>query len=75
MRNAPAPAALGCEAVPIEVTAATRFALTPEALLAAHRKRRLHGVLIASPTNPTGTMMTAAARRSGVKARAAPVTS
>jgi aspartate/methionine/tyrosine aminotransferase len=52
-------AALGCEAVPIEVTAATRFALSPEALLAAHRERPLKGVLVASPANPTGTMMTA----------------
>jgi aspartate/methionine/tyrosine aminotransferase len=51
--------ALGCEAVPIEVTAATRFALAPEALLAVHRARPLKGVLVASPANPTGTMMTA----------------
>jgi aspartate/methionine/tyrosine aminotransferase len=50
--------ALGCEPVPIEVTAATRFALSPEALLAAHRERPLNGVLVASPANPTGTMMT-----------------
>lgn len=54
-------AALGCEAVPIEVTAQTRFALTPEALRAAHRERRLDGVLVASPANPSGTMMTGAA--------------
>jgi aspartate/methionine/tyrosine aminotransferase len=52
-------AALGCEAVPVEVTAATRFALTPEAMLAVHRKRPLKGVLVASPANPSGTMMTA----------------
>jgi aspartate/methionine/tyrosine aminotransferase len=51
--------ALGCEAVPIEVTAATRFALARPALLAAHRERPLKGVLVASPANPTGTMMTA----------------
>ncbi len=51
-------AALGCEAVPIDVTAATRFALAPTALLAAHRGRPLKGVLVASPANPTGTMMT-----------------
>src|SRR5580658_5792075 len=30
-------AALGCEAVPIEVTAATRFALAPQPLLTVHR--------------------------------------
>jgi aspartate/methionine/tyrosine aminotransferase len=51
--------ALGCEAVPVEVTAVTRFALTPETLLSAHRKRPLNGVLVASPANPSGTMMTA----------------
>src|SRR5919198_3149510 len=50
--------ALGCEPVPIETTAATRFALTGEALIAAHRKTPLKGVLVASPANPTGTMMT-----------------
>ena len=51
-------AALGCQAVPIEVTAATRFALAPAALFAAHAERPLKGVLVASPANPTGTMMT-----------------
>ncbi|MGZ5827644.1 MAG: pyridoxal phosphate-dependent aminotransferase [Xanthobacteraceae bacterium] len=53
--------ALGCEPVLIETTAATRYALTGEALLAAHRKHPLKGVLIASPANPTGTMMSAKA--------------
>ncbi len=53
--------ALGCEAAPVEVTASTRFAMTPEAVLAAHRERPLRGVLAASPANPTGTMMTAEA--------------
>jgi aspartate/methionine/tyrosine aminotransferase len=51
--------ALGCESVAVEVTAATRFAITPEALLAIHRQRPLKGVLVASPANPSGTMMTA----------------
>jgi aspartate/methionine/tyrosine aminotransferase len=50
--------ALDCEPVLIETTAATRFALTGEALIAAHRKTPLKGVLVASPANPTGTMMT-----------------
>jgi aspartate/methionine/tyrosine aminotransferase len=50
--------ALGCQAVPIEVTATTRFALAPAALVAAHAERPLAGVLVASPANPTGTMMT-----------------
>ncbi len=50
--------ALGCEPVLIDTGAATRLALDPEALLAAHRARPLAGVLVASPANPTGTMMT-----------------
>src|SRR5215468_9196513 len=50
-------AALGCEPVPIETSGETRHALTGEALLAAHRKKPLKGVLVASPSNPTGTMM------------------
>lgn len=49
--------ALGCEPVPIETTNETRHALTGEALLAAHRKAPLKGVLVGSPANPTGTMM------------------
>src|SRR5215207_2923243 len=49
--------ALGCEPVLIETNEATRFALTGESLRAAHRKKRLAGVLVASPANPTGTMM------------------
>ncbi|WP_022724383.1 pyridoxal phosphate-dependent aminotransferase [Rhodopseudomonas sp. B29] len=53
--------ALGCEVVPIETHSDTRHALTGEMLLAAHRKAPLKGVLIASPANPTGTMMTRAA--------------
>jgi aspartate/methionine/tyrosine aminotransferase len=61
-------AALGCEAVPIEVTAASRFALAPDALLAAHRERPLKGVLVASPANPTGTMMTADALTALIRA-------
>jgi aspartate/methionine/tyrosine aminotransferase len=60
--------ALGCEAVPIEVTAATRFALAPPALLAAHRECPLKGVLVASPANPSGTMMTADALSALVRA-------
>ena len=49
--------ALGCEPVLIETNADSRHALTPEALLEAHRKTPLKGVLVASPANPTGTMM------------------
>ncbi len=50
--------ALGCEPVLIETTSETRHALTADMLLAAHRKTPLKGVLVASPANPTGTMMT-----------------
>jgi len=53
--------ALGCEPVLIETTAAARWAITPDMLIAAHRRTPLKGVLVASPANPTGTMMTAAA--------------
>jgi aspartate/methionine/tyrosine aminotransferase len=49
--------ALGCEPVLIETHADSRHALTGEALLAAHRKTPLKGVLVGSPANPTGTMM------------------
>jgi aspartate/methionine/tyrosine aminotransferase len=53
--------ALGCEPVGIETTQATRWAITPQMLIAAHRKTPLKGVLVASPANPTGTMMLAQA--------------
>jgi len=49
--------ALGCEPVLIETNSETRHALTGEALLAAHRRTPLQGVLVGSPANPTGTMM------------------
>ncbi|HMK78124.1 MAG TPA: aminotransferase class I/II-fold pyridoxal phosphate-dependent enzyme [Xanthobacteraceae bacterium] len=53
--------ALGCEPVPIEISAATNWSITVEALAAAHRRKPLQGVLVASPANPTGTMMRAEA--------------
>ena len=53
--------ALGCEPVGIETSAATRWSMTGEALLAEHRRKPLRGVVVASPANPSGTMMTAAA--------------
>jgi aspartate/methionine/tyrosine aminotransferase len=49
--------ALGCEPVLIETSSETRHALTGEALLAAHHRAPLKGVLVGSPANPTGTMM------------------
>jgi aspartate/methionine/tyrosine aminotransferase len=51
--------ALGCEPVLIETSAETRWAMTGNALLAAHKRAPLAGVVIASPANPTGTMMNA----------------
>ena len=51
--------ALGCEPVLIETSAETRWALSAKALIAAHQRTPLKGVVIASPANPTGTMMDA----------------
>jgi aspartate/methionine/tyrosine aminotransferase len=51
--------ALGCEPVLIETSAETRWALSAKALIAAHQRAPLKGVVIASPANPTGTMMDA----------------
>lgn len=47
---------LGC--VPVDVSAGPRqaFALTLAALQQAHRQQRLNGVVIASPSNPTGSL-------------------
>jgi aspartate/methionine/tyrosine aminotransferase len=53
--------ALGCEPVGIETSAATRWSMTGAALLAEHRRKPLKGVVVGSPANPSGTMMTAAA--------------
>ena len=50
--------ALGLVPVEIETDAATRHVLTPEMLEHAHEQAPLAGVLVASPANPSGTMMT-----------------
>ena len=50
---------LGCEPVLIETSAETRWALSAKALIAAHQRAPLKGVVIASPANPTGTMVDA----------------
>jgi len=60
--------ALGCKPVLIETTQTTRWAITPDMLLAEHRKAPLKGVLIASPANPTGTMIQVQALRDLVAA-------
>ena len=49
--------ALGCEPVLIETGEDTRWAITPETLLAMHAKKPLAGLIVGSPANPTGTMM------------------
>jgi aspartate/methionine/tyrosine aminotransferase len=49
--------ALGCEPVAMETTAATRWEITSGRLIATHREKPLSGVLVASPANPTGTMI------------------
>ena len=49
--------ALGCEPVAIEISENTRWALTVDALLAEHHRKPLQGVIVASPANPTGTMV------------------
>jgi aspartate/methionine/tyrosine aminotransferase len=51
--------ALGCEPVLVDTSAETRWALSAKALIAAHQRTPLKGVVIASPANPTGTMMDA----------------
>jgi aspartate/methionine/tyrosine aminotransferase len=55
--------ALGCEPAIIETDAETRWAITAPMLIAAHRRAPLKGVLVGSPANPTGTMMTGEALR------------
>jgi aspartate/methionine/tyrosine aminotransferase len=49
--------ALGCVCVPIEVGAASRYVVTAGMIEEAHRAAPLAGVLLMSPANPSGTMM------------------
>jgi aspartate/methionine/tyrosine aminotransferase len=53
--------ALGCEPVGVETSAATRWSMTGESLLAQHRAKPLKGVVVGSPANPSGTMMSVSA--------------
>ncbi len=53
--------ALGCEPVGIETSAPMRWSITGEALIAHHRASPLKGLVVGSPANPSGTMMTASA--------------
>lgn len=49
--------ALGCEVVEIDCGPDVRFQPTPELLDAAHARDALAGLIVASPANPTGTMV------------------
>ena len=51
-------AALGLEVIEIETTADDRWTLSERALREAHERHGLKGVLVASPANPSGTMLT-----------------
>lgn len=50
-------AALGLEPVILETTAATQWAPTVEMVEKAHAEKPLRGLLVASPNNPTGTII------------------
>ncbi|GAA1516439.1 aminotransferase class I/II-fold pyridoxal phosphate-dependent enzyme [Nocardioides humi] len=50
-------AALGCEVVEIPTGPDTRFQPTPLQLAQTHARQPLDGVVVASPANPTGTML------------------
>lgn len=49
--------ALGCEVVEIDCGPEVRYQPTPQVLAAAHAESPLAGLIIASPANPTGTMV------------------
>lgn len=49
--------ALGCEVVELACGPLTRFQPTVEMLASAHAREPLEGVVLASPANPTGTML------------------
>ncbi|HWJ11117.1 MAG TPA: pyridoxal phosphate-dependent aminotransferase [Nocardioides sp.] len=50
-------AALGCEVVEVPTGPGTRFQPTVEQLAEAHGRQPLDGLVVASPANPTGTML------------------
>src|SRR6478735_3905693 len=49
--------ALGCEVVEIATGPETRFQPTVEQVAELHARHRLQGLVVASPANPTGTML------------------
>ncbi|MEJ0097477.1 MAG: aminotransferase class I/II-fold pyridoxal phosphate-dependent enzyme [Bauldia sp.] len=60
--------ALDLEVVEIPVGAETRYALTPAMLEKAHAEKPLAAVLVASPANPSGTIMEPHALRALIEA-------
>jgi aspartate/methionine/tyrosine aminotransferase len=60
--------ALGCEPVAVETGPETRWSITADALLDLRRAQPLKGVIVGSPGNPTGTMMTVAAMADLIRA-------
>ena len=50
---------LGCDVVELDCGEEARFQPTPELLAAAHAAAPLAGLVVASPANPTGTMLDA----------------
>lgn len=59
--------ALGLEVVEIETCEEDRWCLTPEAIREAHAQSPVRGVLIASPANPSGTIMEADALKAVIE--------
>jgi aspartate/methionine/tyrosine aminotransferase len=49
--------ALGCDVVELDCGPDSRFQPTVEMLEAAHRRQPLRGLILASPANPTGTVL------------------
>lgn len=49
--------ALGCEVVELDCGPSSRFQPTVEMLERAHREQPLRGLILASPANPTGTVL------------------
>lgn len=49
--------ALGLEVVEIPTTAETRWTITPDMLVEVQSEKPLKGLIVASPNNPNGTMM------------------
>jgi aspartate/methionine/tyrosine aminotransferase len=49
--------AFGIEPVLLDADAKNRFAVTADMIEEAHRRRKLDGVLLMSPANPSGTML------------------